>query len=107
MNTSYTADEVYDKTNQCPWTPGGQQTIFYSLNMVTQATTIIATPERLWPRYAKWLTDWVRLLCVDCMCSSPIPAASCFTTLCTLSTPSGALISLSGCPTSALLHTRS
>ena len=47
MNSSYTADEVYDKTNACPWTPGGQQqTVFYSLNMVTPHPT---TPQHTTP----------------------------------------------------------
>ena len=34
LGTNYTADEVYDRLNQCPWTPGSDNTSFYSLNMV-------------------------------------------------------------------------
>lgn len=61
FGSNYTADEVFDSSNQCGWTPGSGNTTFYSLNMVRpqQHTHTAHTDD--------WLTRLTRLVSA-CMC---------------------------------------
>jgi len=62
LGSNYTADEVYDRNNQCGWTPGSSSTTFYSLNVSHPGGQVFY--DSLYAQYAEWGVDFIKNDCV-------------------------------------------